>query len=199
MALLYEFVIVCGLPFLLILSHWWPIQVKWKCIHIDLKPILDHFQGCYKDNYRWFSAVYLICRQVILVIVVIDFSDYYIELYLLTIVCLITAILHYTAQPYVNDILNKCDGVLLQLLLLVVSLQMIAFSNDFTVDAIEGIAYVLLLLPIVLLILLLLVYILKPWLVMRTAVNLNVLNPQHAAALLGDQPSNNSGTTYVGS
>ena len=79
---------------------------------------------------------------------VIDFSDYYIELYLLAIVCLITATLHYSLQPYKNDILNKTDGLLLQLLLLIVSLQMVAFSNGFTINAVEGIAYTLLLLPI---------------------------------------------------
>ena len=197
-ALLYEFVIVVGLPFVLILSQRWPIQVKWKCMHIDMKPILDQFQGCYKDNCRWFAAVYLICRQVILIIVVIDFSDYYIELYLLIIVCLVAAILHYTAQPYKNDILNKCDGVLLQMLLLVVSLQMISLSNDFSVEAVEGVAYVLLLLPIILLSLVLFVHILKPW-VMKTVVNLNAFNSQHAEALLNDQPSSTSDTTYVGS
>ena len=159
-ALMYGLVIVGGLPFLLILSHW-TMQINLKFVHIDMKPIMDQFQGCYKDNCRWFSAVYLVCRLVILIIVVIDFSDYYIGLYLLIIVCLFTAILHYTVQPYKNDILNKCDGVLLQLLLLVVSLQMVAFSNGFTVGAVEGLAYVLLLLPVVAVLSVVLVHVLK--------------------------------------
>ena len=163
-ALLYELVIVVGLPFLLILSHW-TMQINLKFVRIDMKPIMDQFQGCYKNNFRWFSAVYLICRQVILIIVVIDFSDYYIELYLLTIVCLVTAILHYTVQPYKNDVLNKCDGVLLQLLLLVVSLQMVAFSNGFTIGGVEGLTYVLLLLPIIFIFVVFSVLILKPELV----------------------------------
>ena len=148
-ALFYELLIVGGLPLLLILSYWHPIQVKWKCISIDMKPILDQFQGCYKDSYRWFAAVYLICRQVILIIVVINFSDYYIELYLLTFICLVTAILHHVIQPYENDVLNKSDGILLHLLLLIISLQMVFFSNGFTIRAVEGLAYVLLLLPII--------------------------------------------------
>ena len=156
-ALLYELVIVGGLPLLLILGHR-ANNINLIFTRFDMKPILDQFQGCYKNKYRWFAAVYLICRQVILIIVVIDFSNYYIELYLLAIVCLITATLHYSVQPYENDILNKIDGLLLQLLLLIVSLQMVAFSNDFTVDAVEGIAYTLLLLPIFSCILALLCY-----------------------------------------
>ena len=146
-ALLYELVIVAGLPLLLILSRW-TNKINLIFVRIDMKPIFDQFQGCYKDKYRWFAAIYLICRQVILIIVVIDFTDYYIELYLLAIVCLVTATLHYSVQPYENDILNKIDGILLQLLLLIVSLQMVAFSNGFTVNAVEGVAYTLLLLPI---------------------------------------------------
>ena len=164
-AVLIELVIVVGLPLLLILSRWQTIQLKWRCVSIETKPILDQFQGCYKDNCRWFAAVYLICRQVILIIVVIDFSDYYVELYLLTIVCLITAILHHTVQPYENNFLNKSDGILLHLLLLIISLQMVAFSNGFTIAAVEGLAYVLLLLPITIIVISLLVYILKPLLV----------------------------------
>ena len=147
-ALMYGLVIVVGLPFLLILSHW-TTQIHLKFVHIDMKPIIDQFRGCYKDNYRWFSTVYLVCRLVILIIVVINFSDYYIELYLLMIVCLFTAILHHMVQPYKKSILNKCDAILLHLLILIVSLQMVAFSNGFTVEAVEGLAYVLLLLPVV--------------------------------------------------
>ena len=148
-ALLYELLIVSGSSLLLILNHLHHNKVNWKRIHIDVKPKLDQFQGCYKDNCRWFAEVYLICRQIILIILVIDFSDYYIDLYLLTIVCLVTAILHHTIQPYENDVLNKSDGILLHLLLLVTSLQMVFFSNGFTISAVEGLAYVLLLLPII--------------------------------------------------
>ena len=147
-ALIYGLVIVGGLPFLLILSHWTE-QINLKFVHINMKPIRDQFQGCYKDNCRWFSAVYLVCRLVILIIVVIDFSDYYIELYLLMIVCLVTAILHDTVHPYNKSILNTYDAILLHSLILIVSLQMVSFSNGFTVEAVEGLASVLLLLPVV--------------------------------------------------
>ena len=176
--------IVGGLPFLLILSHW-TTRINLRYVHFEMKPILDQFQGCYKDKYCWFAAVYLICRQIILIIVVIDFSDYYIELYLLTIVCLFTALLHYTVQPYENNTLNIYDGIILQLLLLVVSLQMVAFSNGFTTEGVEGIAYALLLLPIVITFVVLLVFLLKPHLTTSTAANVDshFMNP-----LIIDQP-----------
>ena len=160
-ALVYVIFIVGGLPFLLIVSHRWPI-INYKRIHIDMKPIMDQFHGCYKDKFRWFACVYLISRLLILIVVVINFSDYYVELYLLTIVCLLTAVLHHTMQPYKNDILNKCDAILHQLLLLVISLQMVFFSNGFTIEAVEGIAYALLLLPIIIIIVVFSILILKP-------------------------------------
>ena len=188
-ALLYELVIVGGLPLLLILSRW-TTKVNLIFVRIDMKPIFDQFQGCYKDKYRWFAAVYLICRQVILIIVVIDFSDYYIELYLLGIVCLITAALHYSVQPYKNDILNKLDGIILLLLILVVSLQMVAFSNGFTVNAVEGVAYTLLLLPIAVMLIALFVFLLKLWLAKKT--DSNVLDVQHIEPLLSGQPTHTS-------
>ena len=57
-ALLHELLIVVGLPLLLIISHW-TNTVNLIFIRIDIKPIVDQFQGCYKDNYRWFAVVYL--------------------------------------------------------------------------------------------------------------------------------------------
>ena len=185
-ALLYELVIVGGLPLLLILSRW-TNKINLIFVRIDMKPIFDQFQGCYKDKYRWFAAVYLICRQVILIIVVIDFSDYYIELYLLITVCLITAALHYSARPYKNDILNKFDGIILLSLILVVSLQMVTFSNGFTIGAIEGVAYMLLLLPIAFMLVTLFVLLLKLWLAKKT-----VLDVQQTEALLNAQPDHTS-------
>ena len=156
-ALVYELVIVIGLPLLLLLepfiNRWINFSdMKIICIRIRLKPILDQFQGCYKDNRRWFAAVYLICRQAILVILIINFSDVYVELYLLLIVCLVTALLHHIAQPYNNKIfsvLNQFDAFILQLLVLVISLQTISVSNGFTTDAIIGIAFVFVLFPII--------------------------------------------------
>ena len=79
------------------------------------------------------------------------FSEIYIELYLLVIICLVTALLHYIVQPYNRKYkaLNKFDALILLLLVLVVCLQMISVSNGFSTDAIVGIAFVFVLFPII--------------------------------------------------
>ena len=155
-ALLYVLVIVIGLPLLLLLepfiNRWVNFSsMKIMCIRINFKPILDQFQGCYKDNCRWFAAIYLISRQAIIIILILnDFFDTYVELYLLVIICLVTVLLHSVIQPYNKkyNALNKFDAFILQLLVLVVSLQMISVSNGFTTDAIIGMAFTLVLFPI---------------------------------------------------
>jgi len=45
--------------------------------------------------------------------------------------------------------LNKYDGILLHILLLIASLKIVAFSNGFTTDAIVGLTYMLYFLPFV--------------------------------------------------
>ena len=146
-ALLFELVIVVGLPVLLLFE---PYINRWINF-TRIKPILDQFQGCYKDKCRWFAGVYLLTRQAVLIILVINFADYYIALYLLISVCLIVALLHHYFQPYKSVALNKFDGFVLLLLVLVVSLQMIAVceSTGFTSDAIIGISCALIFVPIV--------------------------------------------------
>ena len=145
-AVLLELIIVIGLPFLLLLE-----PLLNRCVNFTkIKPLLDQFQGCYKKEYRWFAGVYLLFRQLlVLIILAVDFSDRYIELYLLIVVCLIVLLMHHMAQPYESDALNKYDGLILHILVLVVTLQMVAFSNGFTADAIVGMAFGLFLLPMV--------------------------------------------------
>jgi len=146
-AVLYELVIVAGLPLLLLIEPF----INNKIDFTKIKPLLDQLQGCYKDRYRWFASVYLLCRQVILVIVVIDYSDLFIPLCLLLVVCLIVALSHYLLQPYKSDLLNKFDGFILHLLVLLVALRMVALSESsaFTNDVIIGTAYGLIFSPVI--------------------------------------------------
>ena len=136
-----------GLPVILLLE---PYVNRWINF-TRIKPILDQFQGCYRDKCRWFASVYLLSRQVILIIMVINFINYSIALYLITLLCVIISLLHHHVQPYKSDVLNKFDGYVLHLLLLVVSLQMVEVgdSTGFTSDAIVGISYALIFVPIV--------------------------------------------------
>ena len=146
-AILFELVMVVGLPVILLFE---PYVNRWINF-TRIKPILDQFQGCYRDKCRWFAGVYLLSRQVILIIMVINFANNYIALYLLTLLCVIISLLHHHVQPYKCSALNKFDGCILHLLVLVVSLQMVAVGNSigFTSDAIIGISYALIFVPIV--------------------------------------------------
>ena len=77
-ALLCEVFIVIGLPLLLLLQPF----LQRKINFIKIKPLLDQFQECYKDQYRWFAAYYLICRQVIIATVYVSSfnnSLYYVQ------------------------------------------------------------------------------------------------------------------------
>ena len=155
LAAFFELIVGFALPLLLLVEPF----INHKIDFTKIKPLLDQFQGCYKDRFRWLASVYLIGRQMILIITVIDFSNPYIEQYLLMIVCVIIVLLHYLFQPYNVDTLNKYDGILLHILLLIASLKIVAFSNGFTTDGIVGLTYVLYFFPFVVSLIFLLHYI----------------------------------------
>ena len=56
-AIILALLIVIGLPLLLLTEPF----LNRKINYFRIKPILDHFQGCYKDKYRWFAGYYMIC------------------------------------------------------------------------------------------------------------------------------------------
>ena len=139
-ALLCELFVVIGLPLLLLLEHF----LKRKVNFIRIKPLLDPFQECYRNQYRWFAAYYLLCRQVIIAILYI--SDYYNSLSYLQTVCVIIVIIHVLIQPYKAEILNVLDGVILLTIVLVVNLNSFAFSRSSTI----AIVVILVIFPLVL-------------------------------------------------
>ena len=118
-AMLCEVIIVIGLPLFLLLEPFLRQSVNF----VRIKPLLDQFQGCYKDKYRWFAAYYLMCRQVIILIVYVGNGNYYYMLYGLQIACIIIAMIHGWLQPYKNNVLNGLDGFILLALVIVVSLN----------------------------------------------------------------------------
>ena len=70
-AILCTLVIVVGLPLLLLLEPF----LNQKINFTRIKPLLDQFQGCYKDKYRSFAAYYMSCRLVIILIVIASSSN----------------------------------------------------------------------------------------------------------------------------
>ena len=144
-AVVFTIIIVIGLPFLLLFE---PI-LNHKINFIKIKPLLDQFQGCYKDKYRCFAAYYMICRLVIIVIVIIHSPNDFISYYLIIIACIVLDFIHQLSKPYTNNHLNSFDGTILHLAILISFLPLVEFFDNFDLTLAVGIAYILVLLPLV--------------------------------------------------
>jgi len=84
-----------------------------RCIPVGkLKPLLDTFQGCYKDNFRFFAGLYFMYRVAFLAAYAFSKS---INSYYVTVEGLIISIvgLHSVAQPYENKCHNIIDSLIL--------------------------------------------------------------------------------------
>ena len=136
-------VIVIGLPLLLALEPFLNSKINF----IRIKPLLDQFQGCYKDKYCCFAAYYMICRLLIItIILMISFNDLLFQ-YLLVTVCMVTALLHQLFRPYSSSLLNKFDGYILQCLALVSATPLAKFYDNFDSCLVVGMTFVLVILP----------------------------------------------------
>ena len=122
-ALLCELFIVIGLPLLLLLEPF----LNHKINFIKIKPLLDQYQQCYKNQYHWFAAYYLTCRQVIIAIIYIsNFSN---ALYYLQTACIVIVSIHIWIRPYEIETLNVLDGIILLTIVLVINLNSYIFSR----------------------------------------------------------------------
>ena len=124
---------VCGLfivfsfPLLLFLQPF----LRSKVNFVRIKPLLDQFQGCYKDQHHWFAAFYLICRLVIIAIAFM--SDINNSLYYLQTIGIIIVIFHVWIQPYKSDTLNMLDAIILLTLILTINLGSYTFTRSTTI------------------------------------------------------------------
>ena len=125
-ALLCTVFIVIGLPLLLTLEPF----LNHKINFTKIKPLLDQFQGWYKDKYRCFAGYYMICRAMIITIVVANASNNFTAHYILITVCGIIALIHLIIKPYNNEILNILDGVILQLIVFTSVLPLLDDPNS---------------------------------------------------------------------
>ena len=92
------------------------------CNLVRIKPFLDEFQGCYKDQYRWMAGFYFFCRLAYLFLgfsftVFFDNSEYMLQLLSVGIV-----IFHFLLQPYKDNKLNVTDAILLTDIMLITML-----------------------------------------------------------------------------
>ena len=81
--------------------------VPWTAIHYKLKPLLDSFQGPFKDQYRFFAGLYFFYRLLLLSLFVIASTEFQYYFYLgiaLTLIIMIQA----TVQPFEEKKHNIC-------------------------------------------------------------------------------------------
>ena len=144
-ALLCIISIVAGLPLLLTLEPF----LNRKFNFTKIKPLLDQFQGCYKDKYRCFAGYYMICRLLIITIVIAKSADDFVANYILIVVCGITEFIHVMVKPYNKELLNKLDIIILALIIFIMVLSL---SDDFDSPFVITIAVMLVILPLLILI-----------------------------------------------
>ena len=138
-AVLFTVVFVIGLPLLLSLEPFLNSKINF----IKIKPLLDQFQGCYKDKYYCFAAYYMICRLVIIGIIISNSSNDSIFQYFLITACVVMALIHQILKPYSNSLLNEFDGTILHFLVLVSVLPLMDFLDSFDTNLLVGITCIL--------------------------------------------------------
>ena len=93
----------------------------------SLKPLLDSFQGCFKDNFRFFAGLYFLYRwSFLLVHFTTEFSIYYTSI---SGVLVFILILHTICQPYTKRAHNIIDTLLFFDLLLINCLLFFNYHN----------------------------------------------------------------------
>lgn len=104
LALAVELVIVLPFSIFMLIA---PLLGRYMNL-IRVKPILDEYQSCYKDKYRWFAGVYLLGRQLFLLTSILSL-EFEISQMLNQIFCTLILLLHATIHPYRQRWLNHVD------------------------------------------------------------------------------------------
>ena len=144
LAIIFTIVIVIGFPLLLLLEPF----LNSKINLVKIKPLLDQFQGCYKDKYRCFAGYYMICRLVIILLVIVKIFDDVITEYILVSFCALMQLIHVLVRPYVSAINNIFDGIILQLIVIISNLSVVEFPENYEESFILVITYLLVILPL---------------------------------------------------
>ena len=143
-AIMFTIVIVIGFPLLLLLEPFLNSKINF----IKIKPLLDQFQGYYKDKYRCFAGYYMICRLVIILIVIVKISDDFTTQYLLISSCALMQLIHVLVRPYASTIYNIFDGIVLQLIVIISVLPIVEFVDNYNETFVPVIIYLLVILPL---------------------------------------------------
>ena len=147
-AAVFILIIVIGFPLLLLLEPF----VNSKINFVKIKPLLDQFQCCYKDKYRYFPAYYMMCRLVIIILIIVRIFDEFITQFLLISLCALMQLIHVLVRPYASTIHNIFDGIILQLIVIISALPVVEYIDDYHETLVLVVTYILLNLPIALII-----------------------------------------------
>ena len=143
-AIVVMIVFVVGFPLLLLLEPFLNSHINF----IKIKPLLDQFQGCYKDKYRCFAGYYMLCRLVIILLVIVKISDDFINQYILISSCALMQLIHVLVQPYISTFLNVFDGIILQLIVIISGLPAVKFFDNYDEMFILVVTYLLVISPL---------------------------------------------------
>ena len=142
-AIVLTIVIIIGFPLLLLSEPFLNSKINF----VKIKPLLDQFQGCYRDDYRCFAGYYMICRLVIISFVIINnlgaFNTH--GQYLLISSCALMQLIHVLVRPYASTFNNIFDGVIMQLIVVISVLPVVDNYNE---TFIQAIIYLLVILPL---------------------------------------------------
>ena len=122
-----------------------------RCFNMNkIKPFLDEFQGCYKDNFRWMAGYYFLCRFIYYIVLAAPILDFVRLQYSIQLLSFTILVIHMLLQPYQSSWLNFADSLLLAdltlLMLLFGETGDVAFGRSSAVR--QGIVYVLVFIPV---------------------------------------------------
>ena len=123
-------------PFILLLFLSPLLRRKFNLTRIQ--PLLDAFQSCYNDKFRWYSGVYLLSW----IILNINMPYYVMEIILIAV-----STLHFMIHPYKYQWLNIVDTLLLVDLIMLVFLTSVDSQNSIRKETVP-ISYILVVLPL---------------------------------------------------
>ena len=103
--------VVLVIPFMLLLFAA-PFLMRFGVNLTKIKPILDEYQACYRDKWRWVASYYFMCCFIVFFISVFDIGVYG-NIYIMQIIFVFIFGIHTAIQPYEASWLNAVDAVFL--------------------------------------------------------------------------------------
>ena len=154
-AILVEVAFSLPICFLLLFAPFLSRIKRVNLVKLRLKPIVDEFQACYKDEHRWFAGFYFLARQLMYVAHLIPHQVLPQSNSLLHVVCVFVLLVQTTVRPYKKQFwyLNIIDTLLLTDLLLLALFPINSYVNyssslPWLIQAIRLVSpYVLILVP----------------------------------------------------